>query len=149
MYKWWTIFLSFTTPLLMHRCCSVNKDGHKQKHLLLLNAQDSCQCPRKQLYVKNQFQWETQRQRTLFDICDSDPERKGGDMGMSLGSERPLTVLRVDVYSRMYGQSTWCFFLGVPFWLWNSCVCVRSYTCLYLYIHFWFWAKNCIAFLFF
>lgn len=68
------------------------------------------------------------------DICDSDPERKEGDMGMSLGSESPLTVLRVDVYSRMYGQSRWRFFLGVPFWLWNSCVCVRSYICLYLYI---------------
>lgn len=26
----------------------------------------------------------------MLDICDSDPERKGRDMGMSLGRERPL-----------------------------------------------------------
>lgn len=131
MNKLWINFFFFTTPfLLMHRCCSVNKDGHKQKHLLLLSAQDSCQCLRKQLYVKNQFQWETQGQRTVLDICDSDPERKERGMGMSLGRERPLTVVRVDVYRRMYWQSMWCFFLDVPFWLLCAYMFVLTYPFL-------------------
>lgn len=94
----------------------------------------------------------------MLDICDSDPERKGRDMGMSLGRERPLTVVGMDVYRRMYWQGTWCFFPGVQsFWLWNSCVCVHSYSWLYLHIHSCLWkcvflfsrAKHCIPFFFF
>lgn len=73
------------------------------------------------------------RAENVLDICDSDPERKGRDMGMSPGRERPLTVLRVNVYrgctDRVHGVSS----LVYPFGF-GMVVFVCVHVCTYISI---------------
>lgn len=106
-------------------------------HLLFRKAQANCRCPsaRYRLRVKYHLQSETWGQRTVLDICDSDPKREGGTCEWVLGEAGTWQWLVMDAYRKMYKQQVERFLLGVPFRLRNSCVCVRSCTCLYLYIH--------------
>lgn len=100
--------------------------------------------------------WDLRAENSAWHLWQWSWKEQEGHGNESWEREAPVSG-QGGCYRRMYWQSTWCFFLGVPFWLWNICVCVHSYTCLYFHIHSHLWkcvlvfsrAKNCIAFLFF
>lgn len=89
----------------------------------------------------------------MLDICDSDPERKGRDMGMSLGRERPLQwsgwMFTGGCTGRVRGVSSLVYPFGFGIVLF---VCIHIHGCTYTSIpaygnmYFYFLELN-IAFL--